>query len=261
MSRAPRRRFDYGPDSPVFDYGPDSPVGAFGADISPNDLEYIQAELADVKRTLGTMLHRDRFEGTALVNQLAQQVREVRALVEKPPATSLPSAKLLGDIAKEAIRQRVRNLDSSDFIHGLIERTMHQSVESLVKKEFGVDQYGSVKSETVIGRAVLDTVKSKVFKIVDGEALSESIASAMQRTAELLASRITPEWTETIAQQIVGEFEKQVADRLRTHVESKIEELVSRVLSETVDAAIREEIPAIDQLNALLQLGFSGANE
>ena len=192
-------------------------------------------------------------EISAIALSAARQQRTERC--SEPLTITLPVADTMKEVAREAVRQSARKLASKDLIAEQAERAIRQSIVDIIEKSLGKNSSG------ILGRDpdVLRDLKAQVLgpltqKLADHDVVSTIIDAALDQIAYMLDP--SSSWTRDVVQKTVAALEEEVRHDIQEGVRALAKSLTEKVLSEVIDSALREEMPALDQLQALLLLGI-----
>lgn len=171
-----------------------------------------------------------------------------------PLKITLPVAETLKEVARESVRQSIGKMASKDLIAEHAERTIQQSIVKIIEDSLG--RHGGFNR---IDSDVLKQLKERVAEplrktLDDNNVMSNIVDKALRQVGHIFDPHSS--WTREVVEMTVKELEEEVHRGIRDGVHERAKALTERVLSEVIDSALREEMPALDQLQALLMLGI-----
>lgn len=180
--------------------------------------------------------------------------RVVREPID-PLKITLPVAETLKEVARESVRQSIQRMASKDLITEQAERAIQQSIVKIIEDAVGRHTSTLNRGDAHVLKELKERVAEPLRKTLDdNNVMSNIVDKALKQVEHIFDPHSS--WTREVVERTVKELEEEVHQGIRDGIRERAKALTERVLSEVIDSALREEMPALDQLQALLMLGI-----
>lgn len=210
---------------------------------------WVEMEALRRMAQMGPMLR--HMDASREVNQLRKELDDLRA----GPPVDLPIAKSLHDVTVAAVRRRVAGITKDSYIESTIQRALSQVVDTVIKKELGVD--GSfARTDTLVGVSVGNRIRAQTQAMLDSGMLSDVLEKTLAIFRDEALKKFDSEWIAAAVADAIKEADVEIRGLIKDEINLLATNLAKQAVLDVVEPALREEIPAVDRLEALLNLGF-----